>query len=174
MSLPERDVALGILRESGCSEGVVRHCVNVAGIAVRLAGVLMGRGVDVDVALVEAGALLHDLGRCRTHGVDHGVVGGVMVRGLGLPEALARVVERHVGGGLPEEEAVGLGLPRGCYVPETVEEKLVSYADKLVEGAREVGFGVTLGKFEGELGVGHPALGRMRALRDEVEELLGG
>ena len=142
MSLPGRGEALGILRGSGCSDGVVCHCVSVAGIAVRLAGVLVGRGVVVDVALVEAGALLHDLGRCRTHGVDHGVVGGEMVRGLGLPEALARVVERHVGGGLPEEEAVGLG--------------------------------VTLGKFAVELGEGHPALGRMRGLRDEVEGLLGG
>ena len=174
MSLPGRGEALGILRGSGCSDGVVCHCVSVAGIAVRLAGVLVGRGVVVDVALVEAGALLHDLGRCRTHGVDHGVVGGEMVRGLGLPEALARVVERHVGGGLPEGEAVGLGLPGGCYVPETLEEKLVSYADKLVEGGREVGFGVTLGKFAVELGEGHPALGRMRGLRDEVEGLLGG
>ena len=55
MSLPGRGEALGILRGSGCSDGVVCHCVSVAGIAVRLAGVLVGRGVVVDVALVEAG-----------------------------------------------------------------------------------------------------------------------
>ncbi len=174
MSLPGRGEALGILRGAGCGRGVVFHCERVTEVALRIAGELAGSGCEVDVGLVEAGALLHDLGRGRTHGVDHGVMGGVMARGLGLPEAVARIVERHIGAGLPVDEAVELGLPRGCYVPETLEEKIVAYADKLIEGGREVGFGVTLGKFEEELGVGHPALGRLRALRDEIVGLLGG
>jgi uncharacterized protein len=146
----------------------------VAEVALRIAGELVGAGYEVNLGLVEAGALLHDLGRGRTHGVDHGVVGGEMARGLGLAEAVARIVERHIGAGLPEGEAVELGLPRGCYVPETLEEKIVTYADKLIEGGREVGFGVTLGRFEEELGAGHPQLGRLRALHEEMVGLLGG
>ena len=174
MSLPGRDEALGILRGAGCSRGVVAHCERVAEVALRIAGELAGAGYDVDLGLVEVGALLHDLGRSRTHDVDHGVVGGEIARELGLPEAVARIVERHIGAGLPEEEAVELGLPPGNYVPETLEEKIVTYADKLIEGRREVGFEVTLGRFEEELGVGHPSLGRLRALHEEMAGLLGG
>jgi uncharacterized protein len=174
LSLPGRGEALGILREAGCSRGVVSHCERVAEVALRIAGELAGAGFEVDLGLVEAGALLHDLGRSRTHGVGHGVAGGEIARGLGLPEAVARIVERHIGAGLPVGEAVELGLPRGCYVPETLEEKIVTYADKLIEGGREVGFGVTLGRFEEELGVGHPSLGRLRALHEEMVGLLGG
>jgi len=173
LSLPTRDEALRILGEAGCCRGVVEHCLQVMVIAMRLAEAFRERGFDVDLALVEAGALLHDLGRSRTHGIRHGVVGGELARGMGLPEALVRVIERHIGAGIPDEEAEELGLPRGNYVPESLEEKIVSYADKLVEGGREVEFDVTLGKMAEELGGDHPALGRLRALRDEIVAVIG-
>lgn len=165
--------ALEILRVAGCSNGVVDHCVSVTGIALRLAEEFRGRGLEVDVALVEAGALLHDLGRSRTHGIRHAVVGGRIAREMGFPEALVRIIERHIGAGIPAEEAGEIGLPREDYVPETLEEKIVAYADKLIEGCREVEFGVTLGKMEEELGEGHPALDRMRALREEIVGAIG-
>ena len=173
MSLPTRDEALRILGEAGCCRGVVEHCLQVTGVAMRLAEVFRERGFEVDLALVEAGALLHDLGRSRTHGIRHGVVGGELARGMGLPEPLVRVIERHIGAGIPDEEAEELGFPRGNYVPESLEEKIVAYADKLVEGGREVEFEVTLGKMAEELGGDHPALGRLRALRDEIVGVIG-
>ena len=64
--LPNRDESILLLQESGCSEGVVRHCIVVSDLAVRIA-----KRCAADVELVEAGSLLHDLGRCRSHGVDH-------------------------------------------------------------------------------------------------------
>jgi uncharacterized protein len=173
LSLPTRDEALRILGDAGCCRGVVEHCLQVTGVAMRLAEAFRERGFDVDLALVESGALLHDLGRSRTHGIRHGVVGGELARGMGLPEALVRVIERHIGAGIPDEEAEELGLPRGNYVPESLEEKIVAYADKLVEGGREVEFDVTLGKMAEELGGDHPALGRLRALRDEIVAVIG-
>jgi uncharacterized protein len=173
LSLPTRDEALRILGDAGCCRGVVEHCLQVTGVAMRLAEAFRERGFDVDLALVESGALLHDLGRSRTHGIRHGVVGGELARGMGLPEALVRVIERHIGAGIPDEEAEELGLPRGNYVPESLEEKIVAYADKLVEGGREVEFEVTLEKTAEELGGDHPALGRLRALRDEIVGVIG-
>ena len=173
MSLPTRDEALRILGEAGCCRGVVEHCLQVTGVAMRLAEAFRERGFDVDLALVEAGTLLHDLGRSRTHGIRHGAVGGELARGMGLPEPLVRVIERHIGAGIPDEEAEELGFPRGNYVPESLEEKIVAYADKLVEGGREVEFEVTLGKMAEELGGDHPALGRLRALRDEIVAVIG-
>lgn len=172
MSLPGRGEALGILRDASCSRGVVRHCVNVAGLAARIGGELVGAGFVLDLALVEAGALLHDLGRSVTHGVEHGAVGGELARGLGLPLAVVRIVERHVGAGIPAVEAAELGLPVGVYVPESLEEKLVCYADKLAKGDGEVEFEVTVGEMVERLGVDHPSIGRMWALHGEIMGML--
>ena len=44
------------------------------------------------------------------------------------------IIERHIGAGIPKEEAVGLGLPEKDYIPVTIEEKIVAHADNLVFG----------------------------------------
>lgn len=173
MKLPGRDEASDILSEAGCSRGVTDHCLNVTRLAVLIAEGIKMNGREVDLALVEAGALLHDLGRCRTHGIRHGVVGGELARELGLPEAVVRIIVRHIGAGIPAEEASALGLPEGDYIPETLEEKIVTYADKLVEGREVVEIGVVREKFAEELGADHPALDRLRALHEEIRGLLG-
>ena len=142
-------------------------------LALEMAERLREKGLEVDVGLVEAGALLHDIGRGSTHEVDHAAVGGRMVRRLGLPEAVARIVDRHVGGGIPRAEARRLGLPEGVYVPETLEEKLVAYADKLICGSKVVDIRVTIDDFAGKLGQNHPAIRRLRDLHEEMSLLLG-
>lgn len=171
--LPSRDDCLRILREAGCGRGVVRHCVVVSSLAVRIARMFVERGFCVDVGLVEVSGLLHDVGRSRTHRIGHGVAGGEIVRKLGLPEAVARVVERHVGAGLTAEEASGFGLPRRDFVPMTWEEKIVCYADKLVAGGRVVGFDETFKRFVEDVGVGSPAVGRLRELHEEISRVVG-
>ena len=127
----------------------------------------------MDMKLVEAGALLHDLGRGQTHGIEHGAVGGQTARRLGMPMELANIIERHVGAGLTTNEARRNNLPRGNYVPETLEEKIVCYADKLIEGAHEVGIDSTIDNFTEELGADHPAIKRLRDLHAEMTAVLG-
>jgi uncharacterized protein len=134
----------------------------------------MDKGYDVDMELVEIGAILHDIGRSKTHGTDHAAVGGEMVRRLGVAEPVARIVDRHVGAGIPEEEARALGLPEGVYVPETLEEKIVCYADKLIDGWREVDISVTIEDFAKKMGRDHPAIERLWSLHREMEALLNG
>jgi uncharacterized protein len=141
-------------------------------LAARIGGELVAAGFGVDLGLVEAGALLHDLGRSVTHGVEHGAVGGEVARGLGLPLAVVRIVERHVGAGIPAVEAVEMGLPVGVYVPESWEEKVVCYADKLAKGDGEVAYGVTVAEMVEKLGGDHPAIGRMWALHGEIAGML--
>ena len=173
MRLPTREQALRIMRETGCSRPVINHCLIVTGVAMRLAEAFNRRGFDVDLSLVEAGALMHDLGRSRTHKVEHGAIGGQLARRMGLPEPLARIIERHVGAGITADEAGKIGLSEGSYVPETLEEKIVAYADKIIEGDRQVDIEVTVEKFARELGGNHPALDRLRALHDEIVNLIG-
>lgn len=169
--LPTRDQALGFLRESGCRENVVRHCEAVSALAVEIAEACRKKGYNVDVQLVEIGALLHDIGRAKTHTVHHAVLGAEIARSLDLPESLVSIIKRHVGGGITATEAQKLGWPRDIYVPLTLEEKIVSYADKLIEGSRRVPIEVTIEELSRELPA--PAIQRLWKLHEEMLILVG-
>jgi uncharacterized protein len=57
---------------------------------------------------------------------------------MGLPEAVARIVECHTGAGITADECTLLGLfPIDC-MPTTTEEKIVTHADNLVAGSMRV------------------------------------
>ena len=164
--------AAEILRRAGCSAPVIEHCLAVRRVALRLAKEIKRKGVKIDVGLVGDGAALHDIGRARTHGIAHGVEGGKILREMGL-DRLAPFAENHLGGGIPAEEAAELGLPPRDFVPATLEEKVVAYADKLVEGSRVVSFERSVEEFRRKLGEGHPAIGRLLRLHEEMKSLLG-
>lgn len=119
----EFEKALSILKNL-CSENVVEHCLAVSEYAYELALAIKNKGYEVDVELVRLGGLLHDIGRSRTHGIEHGVVGAEILRELGFDEKLALIAERHIGAGITKEEAIELGLPPKDYLPITLEEKL--------------------------------------------------
>jgi len=169
--LPSREQALEFLCQSKCSRHVMRHCQVVARLATEIAETCKEKGLDVDLELVEIGALLHDIGRSRTHTVHHAVVGVEIAKALGLPEPVISIIKRHVGGGITAKEAKTLGWPKDVYVPQTLEEKIVSYADKLVEGSRQVPIERTIEKFSEELAPS--AIMRVQRLHDEMQALIG-
>lgn len=118
-----------LLCESGCSERVIRHC-----IAVHDAVMEYHRDTITDLAVLEAGALLHDIGRSITHGTGHAQAGAGYCRGKNLPEPVVRIIECHLGAGLTADECTLLRLqPKDC-MPRTIEEKIVAHADNLVAG----------------------------------------
>jgi uncharacterized protein len=92
----------------------------------------------VNLELVEAGALLHDSGRCRTHGIAHAVEGFRLVRGREIEPEVAEIIKRHIGAGISKEEAKELGLPEDDYFPRSLEEKIVAHADNLVKGTNRI------------------------------------
>jgi len=169
--LPSRKQALQLLRKSRCSLKVIRHCEAVAELAIETSKALKEKGLDVDLDLVEIGALLHDIGRSKTHTVHHAVVGAEIARSLGLPKSIISIIKRHVGGGITTSEAKKLGWPKDVYIPETLEEKIVSYADKLIEGSRRIPIGVTIQRFSHELKPS--AVERVRKLHEEIVDLVG-
>lgn len=96
----------------------------------------------LNLSFIEEAAMLHDIGICQTdapgiycHGthpyICHGILGAAMLRAEGL-ERHARVCERHTGAGLSLNDIVsqGLPLPHRDFLPETLEEQLICYADK--------------------------------------------
>jgi uncharacterized protein len=171
--LPSSQTALSLLSESGCSNRVIAHCKAVSALAVKFAEACEKKGLDVDVNLVEVGALLHDIGRSKTHGVNHVIVGVEIAKSLNLPESIVSIIECHVGGGITADEAKELGWPVKDYFPTTLEEKLVTYADKLIEGLRVVPIEKTVEKFSRELGANHPAIDRIIMLHEELFPLIG-
>jgi uncharacterized protein (TIGR00295 family) len=124
-----------LLRKEGCSEEVIAHSRSVCEYAT-----LIASRAQADVQLVSCAAMLHDIGRSRTHGISHGVVGADILRGHGIEEKIVCAVEKHVGAGIDSQEAERLGLPVQDYLPYTLEEKIVCMADSLVLGERIITF----------------------------------
>lgn len=145
---------------------LLRHSRDVADMALAIAK--RHPELNLDLAFVEEAAMLHDIGIFRTnapgihcHGTEpyicHGILGAELLREEGFPK-YARVAERHTGAGIKAEDVENqkLPLPVADYLPETIEEKLICYADKFfskshpdkaktLEGARR-----SLMKFGGE------------------------
>lgn len=166
VKVPDSEECMRLLAESGCGEDVVEHCRAVSKLAVRIA-----RRCGADEALVEAGALLHDIGRCRTHGVAHAVEGARLAKELGLPGHLVRVIERHVGGGITKTEAKRLGLPQRDYTPQTLEEMVVAHADNLFAGTRRTTVEETVSRMV-RMGMAGPASKVLR-LHERLSEACG-
>ena len=169
--LPSREQALTLLRQNHCSPSVISHCRAVANLSVETAKICQKKGLKVDLELVEAGALLHDLGRSKTHTVNHAVVGAQIAKKAGLPEPVINIIKRHVGGGITNAEAKDLGWPEDNYVPITLEEKIVSYADKLVEISKRIPIEMTINKLREEKL--ETAAIKVKELHDEIKEIVG-
>ncbi len=116
------------------------HAVKVTSLALEMARRHPELGIDMQ--FVEEAAMLHDLGifltdapRIYCFGTEsylcHGYLGAELLRSLGY-ERHARVCERHTGTGLTKEviAANGWNLPVKDFVPETIEEQLICFADK--------------------------------------------
>ena len=151
-------------------------------MALDLARRAMGNGTEVDVWLVETGSLVHDIGRSRVHSIRHGIEGAEIIRTdpscreLFSPEdgeALARICERHIGGGIPADHAANVGLPPEDHLPVSVEEKIITHADNLVwNGVLTLEESVKA--FERKFGRDSPIFRRITDLGAEVERLAGG
>ncbi len=119
-----------LLRKAGVPEDDIKHCTKVAEKAIEIA---QRTGQKLDMELVGRGALFHDLGKAVTHAIEHGQIGAAMGKDLGLPETITAIMEKHIRGGLTEEEARELGLPVKDYALKSLEERIVIYADRLVD-----------------------------------------
>ena len=122
-------------------DSVRKHCITVAKIAVSIAEHIKQNGYDVDITCVLKGALLHDIGRTITHDpFKHFIKSAEILRKENVDEKIVKIVERHFSVGITAEEAKKLGLAPKDYMPETLEEKIVSFADNMVMGSKQGSF----------------------------------
>ncbi len=115
------------------------HVASVTAKAVRLGGRL---GLDAaQLRFVEEAAMLHDIGIVGIHSewlgctgklpyICHLTEGRRILEAEGLPRH-ARVAASHVGLGLTKEEVLkqALPLPPEDFLPQTIEEQIISWAD---------------------------------------------
>jgi HAD superfamily hydrolase (TIGR01509 family) len=128
--LPDVAACLALLAEQGAPPQLVAHSQAVAEVAFRLAARLRDRGEAVDPLLAHRGGLLHDLDKvsAKEPTRPHGEWSGTILRERGFPQ-LAAIARRHV--------VFAILDPRTR--PVTWEERIVFYADKVVEGETVVG-----------------------------------
>lgn len=119
---------------------LLTHSRSVAHLALALAK--QHAELQLDLQFIEEAAMLHDIGivLCNAPSIHcfgthpyicHGLLGADMLRAEGMPRH-ARVCERHTGAGITREaiEKQQLPLPLQDFLPETLEEQLICYADK--------------------------------------------
>jgi len=169
--LPSREQAIKLLAENDVPPQVIDHCLSVADYALELAKKLRTQNHKVNLELVEAGALLHDLGRSKTNTVDHSVVGAQIAQTLNLPQSIVDIIKRHVGAGITEAEADAMGWPKDIYVPQSLEEKVVCYADKRIYNGEVVPIETEI--LQLRRSGKEAAAERVRSLHEEITTLLG-
>jgi uncharacterized protein (TIGR00295 family) len=136
MSYPDYTTCVKLLTDEGVNTNVSNHVKAVHGFSLIIGKRLTEKGYPVNMPLIEAGALLHDIGRSKTHGLAHALAGCEIAKRLDLPDDLISIIKNHIGAGITKEEALNNDLPGEDYIPITLEEKIVAASDNLAAGDR--------------------------------------
>jgi uncharacterized protein (TIGR00295 family) len=127
-----RQESIRILSEYGQNADWTKHCFAVANAAENVGHILEKR-CAINCTFLWSAALLHDIGRYKTHDpLLHGVEGYRLLSKLGH-EQEANICASHILYGLNAADAGQLGLPNQDFMPQTIEEKLVPLIDFLIE-----------------------------------------
>lgn len=153
-----------LLRKENTPENVIEHSQAVYKKAMKIAA----NFDEADPDLIRKGALLHDIGRSKTHGIRHAIEGVEIARKYGYSQDVLNIIERHIGAGITAEEAVKLGLPEKSYLPQTLEEKIVAHADNLVSGSEEVDIDFVIEKWKRRIEDPDENIERLIKLNDEL------
>lgn len=153
-----------LLEKENTPENVIEHCKAVYKKAMEIAS----NFDNVDEGLIRKGALLHDIGRSKTHGITHAIEGVKIAEQYGYDDDVLKIIERHIGAGITEDESVKLGLPKKSYVPETLEEKIVAHADNLISGSDEVDIDFVISKWKRQIQDSDDNIERLIKLDNEL------
>jgi len=127
MPIPTRSQCLNLMEQIGMPVHIQRHSLLVAKVAFCLGSLLNETALALNLELIEAGALLHDIAKERSirTGERHDDLGARMVLELGY-HRLAPIIKDHV------------HLDRSQLEAPITESLLVNYSDKRVKHDRVV------------------------------------
>ncbi len=119
--IPDREECLRLMDDYGMLENIIDHSLKVARVALFLSEELNKKGQKIDLALVEAASLLHDLTKteCLRTKEDHAFKGCQVLEQMGYSR-VGEVVAQHIW-------LIKEGNPS-----IVSEEEIVNYADKRV------------------------------------------
>jgi len=119
IKIPSTKKCLKIMDEYDMPDNIKAHSFQVRDISVLLAKELKKKGENLNLKLIEAAALLHDIAKihCVKSGERHDEVGADLLRSMGY-DRIAEIVEQHIN--LREK------------YKKITEEEIVCYADKRV------------------------------------------
>ncbi len=116
---PNRITCLQIMDNYDMLPNIKDHSILVADLAIIISCKLNKNGSELDLNLIEAAALLHDITKTESikTGENHCKSGGKLLRNLGY-QRISEIVEQHV---LPDK-----------IKGDVSEEEVVCYADKRI------------------------------------------
>ncbi len=122
MIIPSRTECMELQRQFDMPQNIRRHSLLVAKVALFLAAGLNLNSSRLDLQLIEAGALLHDIGKLSglETGENHAELGAGLLKGIVAPD-VAQIVGEHIF--LDSRQVAG---------PIT-ESLIVNYSDKRVK-----------------------------------------
>lgn len=120
---PSRDTCMALFDRFQTPAHVRLHCEAVARTSIRMGDAIRRLGNDIDLALLESAALLHDLVRTQE---NHGEKASAILRAEGYPE-VADLVEDH------------MSFVTNPYVERITEHDLLCLADRMVIEGTYVG-----------------------------------
>ncbi len=148
------------MHQHGMLEHITRHCMVVAKVALFLSGQLNRRGQGIDLSLVEAASLLHDLTKTESLKTkeDHAKTASECLKRLGY-ERVGEIVAEHV---------VLAGEKDPCRVSE---EEIVNYADKRVQHDHVVSLRERFRDLKDRYGKSERSLGLMEMLEQATSKV---
>lgn len=161
---PGRKECFALLAANGTPPHVIRHCTAVADVALKLAGALNQVGYQLDPALIQAAALLHDVARVEE---QHAKIG-------------AKIAEEQ--GYLQEAEIIAVHMSYNTDIAQQnwKEVDILCLADRMVKEDQYVGLAVrmqyVLDKFRDKPKIYEELTLRIKnnkKLVQQIEELIG-
>ena len=160
LMIPSREECLRLMNQYSMLENIILHSLEVAKVALFLSGELNKKGQKIDLNLVEAASLLHDLTKTesiRTK-TDHAQTASCLIKEIGY-ERVGDVVGQHI-------------WVRSKGDPSVVsEEEIVNYADKRVMHDRIVSLEERFNDLIERYGKDQEAVDYLKRMREEVHHI---
>lgn len=120
MNIPSEKQCLELLKKYEVPENIIRHSKLVDNVAMYLGRRLKEKGININLKLLHAASLLHDIAKIKCLGKnekDHGKEARKILENEGFPD-VGKVIEAHQLNHLVEGKT------------KTWEQKILNYADK--------------------------------------------
>lgn len=161
LPIPSRTDCLALMEQYHMLPHIREHSFMVTEVALRLGTSLEEAGISLRLPLIEAGALLHDIGKtpCLGTSRNHAQWGAQIVTSVGYPE-VADLVREHIVVSSDEGD------------PTVIREaEIVNYADKRVLHTQVVTLAARFADLKERYATSQEARHRLAGLEEKAQRL---